>query len=129
MVGWTRPSLTPSIRIALNDLKLDRLVMVYPGDRRYVLADVMRAHVRHKHPDRAVAAADRLAELATPGAVYDSACGYSLCIRLADKLVPGVGGFEVDAALLLLAYAAMSADAEPPRRCRRCAHGGRVADR
>jgi predicted AAA+ superfamily ATPase len=33
------PTLTPSMRIALNDLKLDRLVVVYPGDRRYTLAD------------------------------------------------------------------------------------------
>jgi hypothetical protein len=27
------------MRIALNDLKLDRLWVVYPGERRYVLAD------------------------------------------------------------------------------------------
>ena len=33
------PTLTPSMRIALNDLNLDRLVVVYPGERRYVLAD------------------------------------------------------------------------------------------
>ncbi len=33
------PGLTPSMRIALEDLKLDRLVVVYPGDRRYTLAD------------------------------------------------------------------------------------------
>jgi predicted AAA+ superfamily ATPase len=33
------PSLTPSMRIALNDLKLDRLVVIYPGERRYALAD------------------------------------------------------------------------------------------
>ena len=33
------PTLTPSMRIALNDLKLDRLVVVYPGERRYALAD------------------------------------------------------------------------------------------
>jgi len=32
------PTLTPSMRIALNDLKLDRLVVVYPGERRYALA-------------------------------------------------------------------------------------------
>ena len=32
------PTLTPSMRIALNDLKLDRLVVVYPGERRYLLA-------------------------------------------------------------------------------------------
>ena len=33
------PTLTPSMRIALQDLKLDRLVVVYPGERRYALAD------------------------------------------------------------------------------------------
>jgi hypothetical protein len=33
------PTLTPSMRIALADLKLDRLVVVYPGERRYPLAD------------------------------------------------------------------------------------------
>jgi uncharacterized protein len=33
------PTLTPSMRIALEDLKLDRLVVVYPGERRYRLAD------------------------------------------------------------------------------------------
>lgn len=38
------PTLTPSMRIALADLGLDRLHVVYPGDRRYALAknvDVM----------------------------------------------------------------------------------------
>lgn len=33
------PTLTPSMRIALKDLKLDRLVIVYPGERRYALTD------------------------------------------------------------------------------------------
>jgi hypothetical protein len=33
------PTMTPSMRIALADLKLDRLVVVYPGRRRYPLAD------------------------------------------------------------------------------------------
>ena len=33
------PRLTPSIRIALEDLKLEHLTVLYPGDRRYVLAD------------------------------------------------------------------------------------------
>lgn len=32
------PTLTPSMRIALADLALDRLHVVYPGDRRYALA-------------------------------------------------------------------------------------------
>jgi predicted AAA+ superfamily ATPase len=33
------PKLTPSMRIALEDLKLDRLVVVYLGERRYPLTD------------------------------------------------------------------------------------------
>jgi predicted AAA+ superfamily ATPase len=33
------PALTPSIRIALEDLRLDRVVVAYPGDRSYPLAD------------------------------------------------------------------------------------------
>lgn len=33
------PRLTPSMRIALADLRLDRLFVIYPGDRRYALAD------------------------------------------------------------------------------------------
>jgi uncharacterized protein len=33
------PTLTPSMRIALDDLKLDRLVVTYPGERRYPLAE------------------------------------------------------------------------------------------
>jgi len=37
------PNLTPSIRIATNDLKLDALYVVYPGDRRYRLADRVEA--------------------------------------------------------------------------------------
>jgi len=32
------PTLTLSMRIALADLKLDRLDVVYPGERRYPLA-------------------------------------------------------------------------------------------
>jgi hypothetical protein len=32
------PVLTPSMRIALTDLKLDELRVVYPGDKRYALA-------------------------------------------------------------------------------------------
>jgi hypothetical protein len=33
------PTLTPSMRVALADLKLDELHVVYPGERRYPLAD------------------------------------------------------------------------------------------
>ena len=32
------PQLTPSMRIALHELELDALYVVYPGDRRYTLA-------------------------------------------------------------------------------------------
>src|SRR5208282_665259 len=32
------PRLTPSMRIALTDLKLDHLYVLYPGDRAYALA-------------------------------------------------------------------------------------------
>jgi hypothetical protein len=37
------PTLTPSMRIAMADLKLDRLIVVYPGARRYALADGVEA--------------------------------------------------------------------------------------
>jgi predicted AAA+ superfamily ATPase len=33
------PTLTPSMRITLEDLELDRLLVVYPGARRYRLGD------------------------------------------------------------------------------------------
>ena len=33
------PRLTPSMRTALADLNLDRLVVIYPGQRRYRLAE------------------------------------------------------------------------------------------
>jgi predicted AAA+ superfamily ATPase len=33
------PGLTPSIRVAVSDLRLDRVVVVYPGDRSYPLTD------------------------------------------------------------------------------------------
>jgi predicted AAA+ superfamily ATPase len=32
------PTLTPSMRVAMADLKLDKLLVVYPGDKRYSLA-------------------------------------------------------------------------------------------
>lgn len=31
------PTLTPSIRIALDDLKLERIAVIYPGKKRYSL--------------------------------------------------------------------------------------------
>lgn len=33
------PRLTPSMRTAIDDLQLDRLIVVYPGERRYALAE------------------------------------------------------------------------------------------
>nr|MBA3456044.1 hypothetical protein [Deltaproteobacteria bacterium] len=33
------PQMTPSMRVALADLDLDALYVVYPGDRRYRLAE------------------------------------------------------------------------------------------
>ncbi len=37
------PRLTPSMRIAMQDLKLDALYVVYPGPRRYAIAEGMEA--------------------------------------------------------------------------------------
>jgi predicted AAA+ superfamily ATPase len=37
------PTLTPSMRIALADLKLDQLLVVYPGRKSYALADRVEA--------------------------------------------------------------------------------------
>ena len=37
------PKVTPSIRNALTDLGLERVAVVYPGDRRYPLADEVEA--------------------------------------------------------------------------------------
>jgi len=37
------PCLTPSMRIAMRDLRLDALYAVYPGERRYALADGIEA--------------------------------------------------------------------------------------
>jgi predicted AAA+ superfamily ATPase len=33
------PGLTPSMRVALNDLRLDKLYVVYPGNQRYALSE------------------------------------------------------------------------------------------
>jgi uncharacterized protein len=37
------PRLTPSMRIALSDLGLERIAVVYPGERRYSLAEQVEA--------------------------------------------------------------------------------------
>jgi predicted AAA+ superfamily ATPase len=33
------PSMTPSIKMALHDLNLERIAVIYPGDKRYLLGD------------------------------------------------------------------------------------------
>ena len=37
------PKLTPSMRIALQDLSLERIAVVYPGPRRYAIAERVEA--------------------------------------------------------------------------------------
>ena len=37
------PRITPSIRIALDDLKLERVAIIYPGAKRYPLSDKVEA--------------------------------------------------------------------------------------
>ncbi len=37
------PKLTPSMRIAFEDLQLDRILVIYPGTRRYAIDDHMEA--------------------------------------------------------------------------------------
>jgi predicted AAA+ superfamily ATPase len=41
------PKLTPSMRIALKDLKLEHLTVVYPGDQDYPLAERVRVVPAH----------------------------------------------------------------------------------
>jgi hypothetical protein len=59
-----------------------------PDDqRRSVLAAAISALAKkEKQPAKAAAAADLLADNAKiPGDLYDAACGYALCVPLADK--------------------------------------------
>jgi predicted AAA+ superfamily ATPase len=51
------PRMTPSMRIALEDLDLERIAVLYPGTRRYALADRVEAVP--------------IATLATPGRVFE----------------------------------------------------------
>lgn len=53
------PRLTPSIRIAIDDLGLDRVAVVYPGAKRYPLGGKVEAVP--------------LAALATPGSLFSGA--------------------------------------------------------
>jgi predicted AAA+ superfamily ATPase len=46
------PRMTPSIRNALQDLPLDRVAVLYPGDRRYLLADRVEAVPLHALAER-----------------------------------------------------------------------------
>jgi hypothetical protein len=55
------PRLTPSIRIALEDLQLVRVAIVYPGSRRYALADRVEAVP--------------LSVLAEPGGLFEGGAG------------------------------------------------------
>jgi hypothetical protein len=55
------PRLTPSIRIALEDLQLERVAVVYPGSRRYALADRVEAVP--------------LSVLAEPGRLFEGGAG------------------------------------------------------
>lgn len=55
------PRMTPSMRIALEDLGLERIAVVYPGTRRYALADRVEAVP--------------LATLARPGRLFGESAG------------------------------------------------------
>jgi uncharacterized protein len=48
------PTLTPSIRIALDDLELDRVAILYPGAKRYPVSERVEAVPLHSlaHPGR-----------------------------------------------------------------------------
>jgi len=56
------PALTPSMKVALEDLKLDRLTVVYPGDRHYALAERVSAM-----PARELCTANASASIAPAG--------------------------------------------------------------
>jgi hypothetical protein len=45
------PRLTPSLKISVEDLKLDRVVIVYPGNKRFTLAPKVEAIPLHEVPD------------------------------------------------------------------------------
>jgi hypothetical protein len=51
------PSLTPSIRIALGDLKLERVAVIYPGATRFAITDRVEAVP--------------LSVVATPGSLFE----------------------------------------------------------
>ena len=41
------PTLTPSMRIALSDLDLERLIVIYPGSRAYDLGPKVRRYLSY----------------------------------------------------------------------------------
>lgn len=45
------PRMTPSMRIALEDLKLERIVVVYPGEKRFTVAPKIEAVPLGELPD------------------------------------------------------------------------------
>lgn len=53
------PRMTPSIRTALSDLNLDKVIVVYPGDKRFSLSDQVEAI-----PLKYLASDEQLSELA-----------------------------------------------------------------
>ena len=65
---------------------IDAIKEVPEADRPEVLGATIISFVQRKNLDKALATADRLAQLGTkPGDLYNSACGYALCVPLADK--------------------------------------------
>ena len=52
------PGFTPSMRVAMHDLELDHLVVIYPGDRNYLLSDNVTVM-----PVRALASVRSLAQV------------------------------------------------------------------
>ena len=58
------PHLTASMRVAKRDLALDALYVVYPGERRYVLADGIEAvPLWAVLPDTGITSADRASRI------------------------------------------------------------------
>jgi serine/threonine protein kinase len=70
--------------LALDDPTALRDVDMPPAVRELLLAAVNKALVRRKSPQKALAAADALAELPGVEAGYKAACAFALCVPLAD---------------------------------------------
>jgi tetratricopeptide (TPR) repeat protein/tRNA A-37 threonylcarbamoyl transferase component Bud32 len=66
--------------------RLDAIEKQPPPLRPAILSAVAQAHVRRKQPAQAVAAADRLAQVADkPDEFYNAACVFALLVPLTDK--------------------------------------------